>query len=89
MKRECHDPNSSGAILFLVMGGKFSEGVDFKNELARIIVVLGLPLANFKGSNVQAKKKYLEKAKGKSWLNLSSFFVIKEIIYKLDETKIF
>ena len=48
------------------MGGKFSEGVDFKDELARIIIVLGLPLANFRGSGVQAKKKYLEEAKRKN-----------------------
>jgi DNA excision repair protein ERCC-2 len=35
----------SGAILFGVLGGSFSEGVDFKDNLLSAVVVVGLPLA--------------------------------------------
>jgi DNA excision repair protein ERCC-2 len=34
-----------GALLFGVMGGSFSEGVDFKDNLLSAVVVVGLPLA--------------------------------------------
>jgi DNA excision repair protein ERCC-2 len=34
-----------GAILFGVLGGSFSEGVDFKDNLLAAVVVVGLPLA--------------------------------------------
>ncbi|MCA1811078.1 MAG: ATP-dependent DNA helicase [Halobacteriales archaeon] len=35
----------SGAVLFGVLGGSFSEGVDFKDNLLSAVVVVGLPLA--------------------------------------------
>jgi DNA excision repair protein ERCC-2 len=34
-----------GAVLFGVLGGSFSEGVDFKDNLLSAVVVVGLPLA--------------------------------------------
>jgi Rad3-related DNA helicase len=42
-----------------VIGGKFSEGVDFKNELARLIIVIGIPLANYYDNFIKSKKMYL------------------------------
>ena len=40
----------------MVFNGKFSEGVDFKNELARLVVILGIPYANFKDNSIVVKK---------------------------------
>lgn len=34
-----------GAVLVCVMGGKLSEGINFKDDLARTVVVAGLPYA--------------------------------------------
>jgi len=33
-------------FFFLVYGGKFSEGVDFMDDLARMIIILGIPFAD-------------------------------------------
>ena len=49
-----------GGVFFVVFGGKFSEGVDFKDELARLVIILGLPFSNYGDLRIQAKKSFLE-----------------------------
>jgi DNA excision repair protein ERCC-2 len=48
-----------GALLLAVLGGSFSEGVDFKGNLLSAIVVVGLPLAP-PDLEVEAAIGYLE-----------------------------
>ena len=41
--KNCEDEDEDGAILFAVFRGKFSEGYDFKNDLCRGIIIVGVP----------------------------------------------
>ena len=42
------------------MGGRLSEGINFSDELARSIIVLGLPYPNLKSPEMIEKMKYLD-----------------------------
>ena len=41
------------AILFCVIGGKLSEGINFNDDLARTLIVLGLPYPSTKSQSIQ------------------------------------
>jgi Rad3-related DNA helicase len=51
---------AKGALLFAVTRGKLSEGIDFSGNLARVVVVVGLPYPNFKSLNVTFRRQYLD-----------------------------
>jgi chromosome transmission fidelity protein 1 len=54
-------------LLFAVIGAKLSEGLNFANHLARLVVVVGLPFANLGSAELQERLKYvgsLEKGSG-------------------------
>ncbi len=52
--------NKSGAIYFSVCRGTSSEGMNFNDELGRMVIVVGIPYANLGDIKVQLKKQYLD-----------------------------
>lgn len=48
-----------GAILFSVINGKLSEGINFSDNLARCVVVVGMPYPDTRDVVLQEKMKYV------------------------------
>jgi chromosome transmission fidelity protein 1 len=51
----------NGGLYFAVAGAKLSEGIDFTDGMARLVVVVGIPFKNFMSNSVKIKQKYLDK----------------------------
>ncbi|TFK20003.1 DNA repair helicase [Coprinopsis marcescibilis] len=49
-----------GALLFAVIGAKLSEGLNFADDLARAVVVVGLPFANLGSAELRERMKYVK-----------------------------
>ena len=50
--------DGAGGLFFAVCRGKVSEGLDFSDQNARGVVVVGIPYPNLVDSKVNAKKEY-------------------------------
>ncbi len=51
---------TGGALLFCVVGAKMSEGINFANEMARCVVMVGLPYPDSRDPELQQKLQYLD-----------------------------
>ena len=52
---------TNGALLTCVIGGKMSEGIDFKDGLGRGIIVVGMPYPNRSDPMLHYKMEYFAK----------------------------
>lgn len=56
----------TGAILFAVIGAKLSEGLNFSDDLARAVVVIGLPFANKNSPELQERMRHANQIESRS-----------------------
>lgn len=52
--------SKEGAVFMGVMGGKLSEGYDFTDHMARLVVLIGVPYPNIMDLKVKSKRAYLD-----------------------------
>ncbi|KDE06580.1 hypothetical protein MVLG_03076 [Microbotryum lychnidis-dioicae p1A1 Lamole] len=53
-------PPSKGAILFAVVGAKLSEGINFANEMARAVIICGIPYPNAQSTELKERMNFLK-----------------------------
>ncbi|KAI9509200.1 DNA repair helicase [Russula earlei] len=56
--------SAKGALLLAVVGAKLSEGLNFSDDLARMVMVIGLPFANLGSAELQERLKHADRLAG-------------------------
>jgi chromosome transmission fidelity protein 1 len=56
---------TTGAVLFTVVRGKLSEGINFNDDLGRCVIMIGLPYPNTQDIELQEKMKFWDRKGGR------------------------
>lgn len=72
---------AGGAVMLAVMRGRCAEGVDFKDELARGVVVLGVPYPAL-DTEVRLKKEF-ERQNGGAWYEAEAHRAVSQVAGRL------
>lgn len=59
--------SGKGGLLFSVVGGKMSEGINFNDNLGRGVIMVGLPFPNSQSAEWRAKLEHVEKVAAENY----------------------
>jgi regulator of telomere elongation helicase 1 len=68
-----------GGILFSVCRGTSSEGIDFSDDMARMVIIVGIPYPNLGDVKVNLKKEFLDEYNTKYFNYLDKSMNIKKL----------
>ena len=76
--RKCLQQHAN-VLLISVVGGNLSEGIDFRDELCRCVMIVGLPYANPADPVLMERMKYLDRRRRErgSGMNGDLFYQVK------------
>ena len=85
-KRGIESSSITGAIFFGVCRGKISEGIDFKDFMARGVLAVSIPYPNTRSHQVQLMREYMDQRHsidpsvqtGSSWYNEQAFRALNQ-----------
>jgi Rad3-related DNA helicase len=81
---EIYEGEKKGAVMMGVCRGRISEGLDFSDEAARMVVVIGIPFPQMYDAKVILKRNYLDakgcQLSGRDWYNQQATRAVNQAI---------
>eukprot|EP00049_Salpingoeca_infusionum_P015354 m.298016 g.298016 ORF g.298016 m.298016 type:complete len:1256 (+) comp15859_c1_seq3:20-3787(+) len=78
--------SAPGALLLAVCRGKVSEGIDFADYRARLVITVGIPYPNFVDKQVQLKRAFNDRHRdrgllsGAEWYDIQAFRALNQAL---------